>query len=286
MSTSTSNYGFILPAVNSPTDADLWGGELNANISEQDALFLTSINFVTSAPTTSFSVTAPTIGSSVTGNSHQAFLCNATGGAIVPTLPAATAAGNGYTVAFKKTDSSANAVTLTAAGSDTIDGAATFVISNQNNWAILVCDGSSKWSIFSDTVSTAGLAPLASPAFTGIPTAPTASARTNNTQLASTAYVDQAITVYPTVYPSGSATAVTKPIIQCGQSGSISSGGSLAITLGVAFPSLFLSVVATSNTTDGTAVSNNFVQINSTSQFTIFNKQSTTATFTWIAIGN
>jgi hypothetical protein len=37
------------------------------------------------------------------------------------------------------------------------------------------------------------LAPLASPAFTGTPTSPTAAAHTNNTQVASTAYVDAAV---------------------------------------------------------------------------------------------
>ena len=39
--------------------------------------------------------------------------------------------------------------------------------------------------------SVAGKAPLASPAFTGTPTAPTAAADTNSTQIATTAYVDQ-----------------------------------------------------------------------------------------------
>lgn len=40
-----------------------------------------------------------------------------------------------------------------------------------------------------------GAAPLASPALTGTPTAPTATALTNNTQLATTAYVDSAAAV-------------------------------------------------------------------------------------------
>lgn len=43
-------------------------------------------------------------------------------------------------------------------------------------------------------VSTAGLAPLNSPAFTGTPTAPTASSGTNTTQIATTAMVQAAIT--------------------------------------------------------------------------------------------
>ena len=43
------------------------------------------------------------------------------------------------------------------------------------------------------TNSLALKAPLASPALTGTPTAPTASANTNNTQIATTAYVDSAV---------------------------------------------------------------------------------------------
>ena len=37
MSSTTPNYGWILPAVNDPTDANLWGGYLNSNLSNQDA---------------------------------------------------------------------------------------------------------------------------------------------------------------------------------------------------------------------------------------------------------
>ena len=36
MSSNTPNYNFILPAVNDPTDADLWGGYLNSNWSALD----------------------------------------------------------------------------------------------------------------------------------------------------------------------------------------------------------------------------------------------------------
>lgn len=38
MSTTTPNYGWILPGVNDPTDQDLWGGYLNSNISSQDTI--------------------------------------------------------------------------------------------------------------------------------------------------------------------------------------------------------------------------------------------------------
>ena len=47
--------------------------------------------------------------------------------------------------------------------------------------------------LYSTNISTSGLAPLASPALTGTPTAPTAAASTNTTQIATTAMVQAAI---------------------------------------------------------------------------------------------
>lgn len=38
MSTTTPNYGWILPGVADPTDSDLWGGYLNSNLSDQDTV--------------------------------------------------------------------------------------------------------------------------------------------------------------------------------------------------------------------------------------------------------
>lgn len=38
MATTTPNYSFILPAVNDPTDQDLWGGYLNENWTSLDTL--------------------------------------------------------------------------------------------------------------------------------------------------------------------------------------------------------------------------------------------------------
>lgn len=288
MSTYTSNFGFVLPSVNSPQDADLWGGELNATISEQDALFLTSLNFVTSAPTTSFSVVSPTTGSGATGSSHEAFLCNANSGAIVVTLPAASSTGNGCTVAFKKTDSSGNAVTLTASGSDTIDGLGTFSLTAQYSWAIIVSDGSSKWNIFSDTVSTAGLAPLNSPAFTGVPTAPTPSLSDSSTQIATTAFVSPGSSIgtngYQT-FPSGC-------IIQWGSRGSGSSFGTIGFPL--AFPNACFSVT-TSMTSSGSVIESCLVTSISATGFNFNNLYINSNAvpggaagdgFYWIAIGN
>jgi hypothetical protein len=69
--------------------------------------------------------------------------CNATSGAIVLNLPAAT--GTGRVIRVKKTDSSANGCTLTRAGSDTIDGAATVALTAQYASSTIEDSGSGTW---------------------------------------------------------------------------------------------------------------------------------------------
>ncbi len=56
-------------------------------------------------------------------------LCNAVGGAMIVTLPAAT--GSGRILNIKKIDASAYPVTIDGNGAETIDGAATYVILTQ-----------------------------------------------------------------------------------------------------------------------------------------------------------
>ena len=50
-------------------------------------------------------------------------------------------------------------------------------------------DGVTAWTSLAYSSLPGGTAPLASPALTGVPTAPTAAAGTNTTQLATTAFV-------------------------------------------------------------------------------------------------
>ena len=81
----------------------------------------------------------------------------------------------------------------------------------------IYCDSA---NIQTTGVSTAGLAPINSPALTGTPTAPTASpATTNNTQIATTAFTQAAITAALALYAklaspifSGTPTAPTPPL--------------------------------------------------------------------------
>lgn len=67
------------------------------------------------------------------------FKCDATAGPIALTLPSA-GLNEGRILIIKKTDVSANAVTVTRAGSDTIDGATTFPLATQYKFVILIND--------------------------------------------------------------------------------------------------------------------------------------------------
>lgn len=73
----------------------------------------------------------------------ETVLVNASGGAVVPTLISAVATPNRYTV--KKIDASANAVTVTAAVGQTIDGSNTFVLNNQWDTVTVLPDGTGNW---------------------------------------------------------------------------------------------------------------------------------------------
>ena len=165
MATSTPNYGLSMPAVNSSTDQDLWGGELNTDLDEIDALLSTAINWETSPQTSTITVTAPTMGTTTTGSAKTLYLCSASGGAFAANLPAVATATD-MVVAFKKTDSSANHITITGNSSDNIDGANTLVLSSQYAYAVIVCDGA-KWNIISSNVSGGGGVGVTSVTFTG-----------------------------------------------------------------------------------------------------------------------
>jgi hypothetical protein len=67
-------------------------------------------------------------------------LCDANGGAFAVTLPNVSGA-IGWTTTIKKTDASANAITVTRSGSSTIDGANTVVLSAQYRSVTVRCDG-------------------------------------------------------------------------------------------------------------------------------------------------
>lgn len=82
----------------------------------------------------------------VEGDRDKLIRSDATSASFTVTLLAAATAGDGFQLAVKKTDSSANTVTIDGNASETIDGAATLVLSTQYDVAILACDGSN-WHV-------------------------------------------------------------------------------------------------------------------------------------------
>lgn len=154
MATNTTNYSLVKPAVNDPTDADLWGTELNSDLDIIDTQLKTATDTVKSALT----------GNTTIDNTYRnkILLCDATSASFTVTLQAAATALDGFRIIVKKTDSTANTVTIDGNSSETIDGALTKVLSSQYDVVEIVCDGSN-WNI----VSTPAGAKLTANTFTG-----------------------------------------------------------------------------------------------------------------------
>ena len=144
MSTTTTNYSWIKPSINDPTDQDLWGGYLNSNLDSQDTtLKLVSDKANLSSPAVSNKTANYTV---LSADQNKLITVDATSGSVTITLIAAATAGSGFKIGIKKTDSSANVVTIDANGTETIDGQLTYALSNQYEDVFLVCDGST-WHI-------------------------------------------------------------------------------------------------------------------------------------------
>lgn len=223
MPTTTSNYALFKPLVNNATDQDLWGGYLNDDMDDIDTLLRAGITVATQSSQTSGFTADASI------SVKKLYPCDASSAGFTATLPAAATTANGATVYIKKTDSSANAVTIARTGSDTIDGATSLSLSGRNDCYCLVSDGVSKWN----AAASLG-APTGSPAFTGTPTAPTAAVNTSTTQLATTAFANPGASLGNDGYhklPSGL-------IMQWGRyTSSMSSEASVTISFPLAFPS-------------------------------------------------
>lgn len=97
-----------------------------------------------------FSLTAlNTVSSLITLNSTNGYvLCNANAGAFTVNLPTASARKRLH---IKKIDSSANAITITRNGADTIEGAATYALNTQYKSVTLYSNGTSTWYIEAST---------------------------------------------------------------------------------------------------------------------------------------
>lgn len=82
----------------------------------------------------------------LTSTGRDLALCSASGGAITLTLPAA-ASWTGHEINCKKTDSTANVVTIDGNSAETIDGAATRALKTQYESITLISDGSNWWIV-------------------------------------------------------------------------------------------------------------------------------------------
>ena len=151
------------------------------------------------SPTFTGTPAAPTAapGTATTQLATTAFVSAATGGGSFAPLnsPAFTGTPTGPTAAV---------------GNDTTQLATTaFVMSEINavNAGVISFNGrSGAVSLLANDISAAGGATLASPAFTGAPTAPTAAANANTTQIATCAFVTAAIAALPAPPAASAAT--------------------------------------------------------------------------------
>lgn len=92
----------------------------------------------------SYKVTARTVTATPTFAANDCLInVNATGGAVTVNLPALSA---GRVFRFKKLDVSANTVTIDGNGSETIDGAATYVLTTQYE-SVEIIGGASEWHV-------------------------------------------------------------------------------------------------------------------------------------------
>lgn len=82
----------------------------------------------------------------VEADRDKLIVVDATAGTTTIALLAAATAGDGFQIAVKKTDASANTVVIDGNGTETIDGALTLTLSTQYSVAILTSDGSN-WHI-------------------------------------------------------------------------------------------------------------------------------------------
>lgn len=126
--------------VNAILDEDTMSSDSDTSLATQQSIKAYVDNSLASP---ALAVTTKTADYTVT-NSDSVILCNASGTAITLDLPAASA---GKTFYVKKTDSSSNTVTVDPDGSETVDGDATLIITQQYAAVTLISDGSN-WFVF------------------------------------------------------------------------------------------------------------------------------------------
>lgn len=99
-------------------------------------------------PLTVFGFLAVTVSSTLTAaNQRQLIDTDATNGVITITLPTAATVGSGWAVQIRKSDTSANLVTISCSGTDLINGVATLPLAVQHQSFILFSLGGTNWGV-------------------------------------------------------------------------------------------------------------------------------------------
>lgn len=148
------------------------------------------------------------------GVNNTLVLANATGGAIAATLPSAITAGSGFIITLKKTDSSANAVTVATVLSQTIDASSTYVLPGQWDVVQLVSDGANWQTVITADSSNA-------------PAAATYITQTPNSMLAN----EQALSALSSgIMHSATATGVVTTVSDSATAGTLLQSGGAGVT--------------------------------------------------------
>ena len=251
---STYSPSLKLELIGNGEQAGTWGNTTNSNLG---ALLEQAITGVTTVDVTSSNMVLTSFNGVVDQARSATLIFTGTPGvARTVTVPNVS---KSYFV-YNNSDSTVSIIT---------SGGGSFAVS-ANGYALVTCTGASSF------YATA-IAPLASPAFTGTPTAPTAATPTNTTQLATTAFVQAAIagSVTPP-FPAGTAVIFAQSTAPTGWtkvtayndaalrvvSGSVSSGGSTAFSTvfaagGFATNSISLTTAQLANHSHGISPNNN-----------------------------
>lgn len=131
-------------------DLNIGSGTFSRSSSTGGTITMTKINLASlglgagSGIISSFSTVSTTPISAVVATGY---LVNATSGNIQINLPTAASAGVGAVIFVKKTDSTANTVTVKPAGVEKIDDGTSFLLSLQNEFVKIESDGTQWWVI-------------------------------------------------------------------------------------------------------------------------------------------
>ncbi len=110
--------------------------------------YITNFDQILDASNLAFSYNTNSASASLTAvDGINVQLVNATSGAVTITLP--TAVNNNASFIIKKTDSSANVVTIDGASSETIDGDLTYKLNDQYNYVEIVSNGTN-WVVVNE----------------------------------------------------------------------------------------------------------------------------------------